>query len=55
MQAYRIIVHLGVMDMGELISYYVVVALMMITNSPLDYLFNKVSFYQTIRNNYALS
>jgi hypothetical protein len=45
MQAYRIMVHLGVMDIGELISFYVVLAVMMITNSPLDYLFGKVSFY----------
>ena len=47
--AYRIMVHLGVMDIGELVSYYVVLALMMITDSPCDYMFSKVSFYQTWR------
>uniref|UniRef100_A0A914CUC4 Uncharacterized protein n=1 Tax=Acrobeloides nanus TaxID=290746 RepID=A0A914CUC4_9BILA len=42
--AYRIMVHLAVMDMGELLSYFLILAIMMITNTPIDYLFNKVSF-----------
>uniref|UniRef100_A0A914CPE5 G-protein coupled receptors family 1 profile domain-containing protein n=1 Tax=Acrobeloides nanus TaxID=290746 RepID=A0A914CPE5_9BILA len=47
--AYRIMVHLGVMDVGELFSFYLVITLMMITNSTFDYLFDKVSFYKTKR------
>uniref|UniRef100_A0A914CKZ3 Uncharacterized protein n=1 Tax=Acrobeloides nanus TaxID=290746 RepID=A0A914CKZ3_9BILA len=35
-------VHLGVMDVGELFSFYLVITLMMITNSTFDYLFDKI-------------
>lgn len=51
--AYRIMLHLSFMDMGELVSLYVVLALMMITNSPFNYLFLKVSFYQTMLVNFV--
>src|SRR3569623_395378 len=50
--AYRIMVHLAVMDMGELLSYFLILAIMMMTNSPIDYLFNKVSFF--IRQGYVM-
>lgn len=43
--AYRIMCHLGIMDLGVVICNYLVNALMMIANSYFDYNFSKVSFY----------